>query len=194
MGDLAAVLVPCLQETETDGSAIEKSTDQCALHHPVASPEVCDQGIGAAIASILVIAADHGRRHVDVEALRRAKITPKTTLIFVEDCLMRSQISRSWSSTKASLGKLDPPRSRVMTDRPRDFIRYVEDIFRQQGLRSNVLIMSGRFPEPAVVRRQIIEGVLAIVRMDTSGFMRGKVSVQIFDRRGGANNVQFNGL
>jgi hypothetical protein len=75
-----------------------------------------------------------------------------------------------------------------------DFIRYVEDIFRQQGLRSNVLIMSGRFPEPAVVRRQIIEGVLAIVRMDTSGFMKGKVSVQIFDRRGGANNVQFNGM
>ncbi|KAF2827558.1 hypothetical protein CC86DRAFT_393659 [Ophiobolus disseminans] len=74
----------------------------------------------------------------------------------------------------------------------RDFIRYAEDIFRQQGLRSNVLIMSGRFPEPAVVRRQIIEGVLAIVRMDTSGFMKGKVSVQIFDRRGGANNVQFN--
>ncbi|KAH5753446.1 hypothetical protein HBI88_214690 [Parastagonospora nodorum] len=74
----------------------------------------------------------------------------------------------------------------------RDFIRYVEDIFRQQGLRSNVLIMSGRFPEPAVVRRQIIEGVLAIVRMDTSGFKKGKVSVQIFDRRGGANNVQFN--
>lgn len=75
-----------------------------------------------------------------------------------------------------------------------DFIRYVEDIFRQQGLRSNVLIMSGRFPEPAVVRRQIIEGVMAIVRMDTSGFMKGKVSVQIFDRRGGANNVQFNGM
>jgi len=53
--------------------------------------------------------------------------------------------------------------------------------------------MSGRFPEPAVVRRQIIEGVLAIVRMDTSGFIKGKVSVQIFDRRGGASNVQFNG-
>ncbi|KAH8724675.1 hypothetical protein GQ44DRAFT_259671 [Phaeosphaeriaceae sp. PMI808] len=75
----------------------------------------------------------------------------------------------------------------------RDFIRFVEDnVFRQQGLRSNVLIMSGRFPEPAVVRRQIIEGVLAIVRMDTSGFIKGKVSVQIFDRRGGVNNVQFN--
>jgi hypothetical protein len=53
--------------------------------------------------------------------------------------------------------------------------------------------MSGRFPEPAVVRRQIIEGVLAIVRMDASGFMKGKVGVQIFDRRGGASKVQFNG-
>lgn len=75
-----------------------------------------------------------------------------------------------------------------------DFIRYVEDIFRRQNLRSNVLVMSGRFPEPAVVRRQILEGVLAIVRLDTSGFAKGKVSVQIFDRRGGANNVQFNGM
>ncbi|CBX98388.1 hypothetical protein LEMA_P097970.1 [Plenodomus lingam JN3] len=75
---------------------------------------------------------------------------------------------------------------------PRDFIRYVEDTFRSQNLRSNVLIMSGRFPEPAVVRRQILEGVLAIVRLDTTGLAKGKLSVQIFDRRSGANNVQFN--
>ncbi|KAH9879818.1 hypothetical protein J1614_001842 [Plenodomus biglobosus] len=75
---------------------------------------------------------------------------------------------------------------------PRDFIRYVEDTFRSQNLRSNVLILSGRFPEPAVVRRQILEGVLAIVRLDTTGLTKGKISVQIFDRRGGANNVQFN--
>lgn len=44
-----------------------------------------------------------------------------------------------------------------------------------------------------MVRRQILEGVLAIVRLDTTGLTKGKVSVQIFDRRGGANNVQFNG-
>ena len=78
--------------------------------------------------------------------------------------------------------------------RSSDFIRYVEDTFRSQNLRSNVLILSGRFPEPAVVRRQILEGVLAIVRLDTTGLSKGKVSVQIFDRRGGANNVQFNGM
>lgn len=75
---------------------------------------------------------------------------------------------------------------------PRDFIRYVEDTFRTQNLRSNVLIMSPRLPEAAVVRRQIIEGVLAIVRLDTGSLQKGKVNVQVFDRRGGAGNVQFN--
>ncbi|KAJ8115585.1 hypothetical protein OPT61_g2793 [Boeremia exigua] len=75
---------------------------------------------------------------------------------------------------------------------PREFIRYVEDTFRNQNLRSNVLIMSPRLPEAAVVRRQIIEGVLAIVRLDTASLSKGKVNVQVFDRRGGAGNVQFN--
>lgn len=75
---------------------------------------------------------------------------------------------------------------------PRDFIRYVEDVFRSQNLRSNVLILSGRFPEPAVVRRQILEGVLAIVRLDTAGLTKGKIRVQIFDRREGETNIQFN--
>ena len=53
--------------------------------------------------------------------------------------------------------------------------------------------MSPRLPEAAVVRRQIIEGVLAIVRLDTGSLAKGKVNVQVFDRRGGAGNVQFNG-
>ncbi|KAF1929109.1 uncharacterized protein M421DRAFT_92201 [Didymella exigua CBS 183.55] len=75
---------------------------------------------------------------------------------------------------------------------PRDFIRYVEDTFRTQNLRVNVLIMSPRLSEAAVVRRQIIEGVLAIVRLDTSSLAKGKINVQIFDRRLGAGNVQFN--
>lgn len=43
------------------------------------------------------------------------------------------------------------------------------------------------------MRRQIIEGVLAIVRLDTGSLSKGKVNVQVFDRRGGAGNVQFNG-
>jgi hypothetical protein len=75
-----------------------------------------------------------------------------------------------------------------------DYIRWVEDSFRQQGLRADVLILSPRLSEAAVVRRQILEGVLAIVKLNTVTLSKGKVNLQVFDRRGGAGNVQFNGM
>ena len=75
-----------------------------------------------------------------------------------------------------------------------DFIRWVEDTFRQQGLRIDVLILSPRLSEAAVVRRQIVEGVLAIVKLNASALAKSKVNLQVFDRRGGAGNVQFNGM
>ncbi|KAF2641360.1 hypothetical protein P280DRAFT_489748 [Massarina eburnea CBS 473.64] len=74
---------------------------------------------------------------------------------------------------------------------PRDFIRWVEDTFRRAGLRIDVLIMSPRLDESAVVQRQIVEGVLAVVRLNTATLAKGKIDIQIFDRRRGANNVQF---
>ena len=52
--------------------------------------------------------------------------------------------------------------------------------------------MSPRLDEAAVIRRQIVEGVLAIVRLTALSLANGRVNIQIFDRRGGANNVQFN--
>ena len=75
-----------------------------------------------------------------------------------------------------------------------DFIRWVEDVFRQQNLRIDVLILSPRLSEAAVTRRQIVEGVLAIVKLDASSVAKSKISLQVFDRRGGAGNVQFNGM
>ncbi|KAF2470269.1 uncharacterized protein BDR25DRAFT_303819 [Lindgomyces ingoldianus] len=75
---------------------------------------------------------------------------------------------------------------------PRDFIRWVEDSFRQAGLQIDVLILSPRLSEPAVVRRQILEGVLAIVRLNTATLAKSKVNLQVFDRRGGADNIKFN--
>lgn len=74
---------------------------------------------------------------------------------------------------------------------PRDFIRWVEDTFRRASLRIDVLIMSPRLDESAVVQRQIVEGVLAVVRLDTAALSKGKIDIQIFDRRRGVNNVQF---
>ncbi|KAF2661540.1 hypothetical protein K491DRAFT_586856 [Lophiostoma macrostomum CBS 122681] len=75
---------------------------------------------------------------------------------------------------------------------PRDYIRWVEDSFRQQGLKADVLILSPRLSEGAVIRRQIVEGVLAIVKLNTATLSKSKVNLQVFDRRGGAGNVQFN--
>jgi hypothetical protein len=45
-----------------------------------------------------------------------------------------------------------------------------------------------------VVRRQIVEGVLAIVKLNTASLVKGKVNLQVFDRRGGVGNVQFDGM
>ncbi|KAL5420540.1 hypothetical protein PMIN04_006412 [Paraphaeosphaeria minitans] len=75
---------------------------------------------------------------------------------------------------------------------PRDFIRWVEENFERASLRVNVLILSPRLNESAVVRRQIIEGVLAIVRLNSASLARGKIDVQLFDRSRGNDNVQFN--
>lgn len=43
------------------------------------------------------------------------------------------------------------------------------------------------------MRRQILEGVLAIVKLNSATLSKGKVNLQVFDRRGGAGNIQFNG-
>jgi hypothetical protein len=79
----------------------------------------------------------------------------------------------------------------VVDDLSREFIGWVEDIFRQRGLRIDVLILSPRLSEAAVVRRQIIEGVLAIVKLNSAAMATGRISLQVFDRRGGPGKVQF---
>ncbi|KAF2747579.1 hypothetical protein M011DRAFT_494331 [Sporormia fimetaria CBS 119925] len=73
---------------------------------------------------------------------------------------------------------------------PRDYIAWVEDSFKQKGLRIDVLILSPRLSEDAVVRRQIVEGVTAIVKLNAATLAKGKVNLTVFDRRGGAN-VQY---
>ncbi|KAL1601785.1 nuclear polyadenylated RNA-binding protein 3 [Paraconiothyrium brasiliense] len=75
---------------------------------------------------------------------------------------------------------------------PRDFIRWVEETFERANLRVNVLILSPRLNETAVVRRQIIEGVLAIVRLNSASIPRSTIHVQLFDRSRGNDNVSYN--
>lgn len=74
-----------------------------------------------------------------------------------------------------------------------EFVYRVENAFRDRGLRCDVLILSPRIRLSAVVRRQVMEGVLAIVRISRANQYSGKIPLQIFDRSGGMDNVRFNG-
>lgn len=75
----------------------------------------------------------------------------------------------------------------------RDFVYHIENAFRDRGLRSDVLMLSPRILLSAVVRRQIIEGVLAIVKLSHSHQYSGKIPLQVFDRSNSADNVPFKG-
>ncbi|EEH08964.1 conserved hypothetical protein [Histoplasma capsulatum G186AR] len=80
----------------------------------------------------------------------------------------------------------------VLENVDRDFIHHIEKTFRDRGLRTNVLILSPRMSLTAVIRRQIIEGVQAIVKLSRSNQYSGKIPLQVFDRTGGIDNVKFN--
>ena len=69
---------------------------------------------------------------------------------------------------------------------------YIEKSFRDRGLRCDVLQLP-RVSLIAVVKRQIIEGVQAVVKIFRQSQVTGKVPLQVFDRRAGADNVRFEG-
>ncbi|KAI7327580.1 hypothetical protein KC315_g7033 [Hortaea werneckii] len=73
----------------------------------------------------------------------------------------------------------------------RDFISWVERAFSTRGIRVDVLLLSPRLDEQAVIKRQIVEGVTAVSRLTRTNQDTGKIGLRIFDRRGGQNNVKF---
>ena len=48
-------------------------------------------------------------------------------------------------------------------------------------------------PLDAVVKRQILEGVQAVVKIFRQSQVTGKIPLQVFDRSGGVDNVRFDG-
>jgi hypothetical protein len=67
----------------------------------------------------------------------------------------------------------------------------VENAFKARGLRCDVLILSPRLSEQAVLRRQILEGVLAVLRLTRANLISNQLSIQIFDHSRGKDNVNF---
>lgn len=81
----------------------------------------------------------------------------------------------------------DVPDVQILVLEPleRDFISWVESGFSTRGVRVDVLILSPRLSEPAVVRRQIVEGVLAVVKLTRQSQDQAKIGLVVFDRRKG---------
>ncbi|PLN80458.1 hypothetical protein BDW42DRAFT_170889 [Aspergillus taichungensis] len=80
----------------------------------------------------------------------------------------------------------------VLEDVDRNFIFFVENAFRNRGLRVDVLVLGPRIPLNAAVQRQISEGVLAVVRLARPNQFSRKIPLQVFDRSAGVDNVRFN--
>ncbi|EMC99964.1 hypothetical protein BAUCODRAFT_145295 [Baudoinia panamericana UAMH 10762] len=79
----------------------------------------------------------------------------------------------------------------VLDTLDRDFITWVEKAFLARGVRVDVLLLSPRLSEQAVIRRQIVEGVVAVSKLTKHNQNSGKIGLQIFNRQGGQGNVTF---
>ncbi len=74
----------------------------------------------------------------------------------------------------------------------RTFVGYIQQSFRERGLRCDVLQMP-RVSLSAVVKRQVVEGVQAVVKIVRKSQNTGKIPLQVYNRSSGADNVRFDG-
>ncbi|KAK2628907.1 hypothetical protein QTJ16_002010 [Diplocarpon rosae] len=79
----------------------------------------------------------------------------------------------------------------LMDQLDRAFVSWVESEMRSRGVKVEVMFLSPRLPLQTVIRRQIIEGVHAVSKLDVRSQNASKISLQVFDRQGGASAVRF---
>jgi nuclear polyadenylated RNA-binding protein 3 len=79
----------------------------------------------------------------------------------------------------------------LMDQLDRGFVTWVEGELGARGLKIEVMFLSPRLPLEVVVRRQILEGVLAVSQLDMRSQNSSKISLQVFDRQAGADDVRF---
>ncbi|KUI62739.1 hypothetical protein VP1G_09859 [Cytospora mali] len=75
----------------------------------------------------------------------------------------------------------------LMQDVHKDFVEWVQRAFWERGLRVNAMFLNPRFPRDAVIQRQILEGVHAVVELDMRAQNTAKIPLQVFDRSAGSN-------
>ncbi|KAI4174805.1 MAG: hypothetical protein LQ343_002043 [Gyalolechia ehrenbergii] len=72
----------------------------------------------------------------------------------------------------------------------RTFVAYIEKTFRDRGLTCGIFQLP-RVSLVAVIKRQIIEGVQAVVKIFRQSQITGKIPLQVFDYSAGVDNVRF---
>jgi nuclear polyadenylated RNA-binding protein 3 len=65
----------------------------------------------------------------------------------------------------------------------RNFIWWVENAFRSRNLKCDMLFLNPRLQLSAVVKRQVMEGVTAVVFLNRQMQAASTISIQIFDRK-----------
>ena len=68
----------------------------------------------------------------------------------------------------------------------RNFIWWVEKAFRARNLTYDLLYLHPRMPLDSVIKQQILEGVQAIVFLDSQKQRESSISLQVFNRHGSA--------
>lgn len=74
-----------------------------------------------------------------------------------------------------------------MQDVHKDFVEWVQRAFWERGLKVNAMFLNPRFPRDAVIQRQVLEGVHAVVELDMRAQNTAKIPLQVFDRSAGSN-------
>ncbi|EFQ31733.1 RNA recognition domain-containing protein [Colletotrichum graminicola M1.001] len=75
----------------------------------------------------------------------------------------------------------------LLQELSRDFIAWVQRGFTDRGLKVDVMFLHPSFPREAIIQRQVIEGVHAIVDLDVHAQNIGKIPIRVFDRSGGVS-------
>ncbi|KAF7505984.1 hypothetical protein GJ744_012331 [Endocarpon pusillum] len=80
----------------------------------------------------------------------------------------------------------------ILEDVDQHFSRFIENGFKHKGLRAATIHLNPRITLGAVVKRQIIEGVQAVVKLTRHTQYNHRIPLQVFDRGTGATSVNFN--
>ncbi|KAI0887018.1 uncharacterized protein GGS22DRAFT_159187 [Annulohypoxylon maeteangense] len=79
----------------------------------------------------------------------------------------------------------------VLQEVERDFVSWVERSFLDLGLKVKDMFLHSNLSREAVIQRQVMEGVYAVVELDYQSQRNGTISLQVFNRSSGRDNIRY---